>query len=75
MKRGISSGELDAISRERVERLLRNELPEDDPYGLGKVRSIKDYEKYAGVDFKRRRLTPEAKSGNYNDFRYLNKVA
>lgn len=75
MKRGISSGELDRISRERVEKLLLGELDKDDPYGLGPVRSLKDYETYAGVDFKKRKLTKEAQSGIYNDYRFLNKVA
>lgn len=73
--RQIKWHELDRLSKIRLNNMLLGQLPEDDEYGLGKVRSLHDYEKYAGVNFKTKRLTPEAKSGIYNDFRYMNKVA
>jgi hypothetical protein len=33
------------------------------PYGLGAVRSLADYERYAGVDFARRTVSQAARDG------------
>jgi len=57
--------ERDAISKRRLRKLLREEDSNEDisDYGLGSVRSHRDYELYAGIDFARRRLHREATQG------------
>ena len=44
----------EALSNARYHKLFNGELREDDPYGFGTVRTLHDYEKYAGIDFSRR---------------------
>ena len=46
--------DLDAASRTKVLRLLRGEAVES--YGLGPDRTVKDYEDYAGLSFRTRRV-------------------
>lgn len=36
-------------------------------YGLGTVRTLTDYEKYAGINFKTKERTEECSTGNYED--------
>lgn len=58
--------EMDAASKRRLRHLLKEEDNNIDlgEYGLGTVRTHRDYEIYAGIDFKRRLLHPDAKKGN-----------
>lgn len=57
--------ERDEYSKKRVRQLLGEEDYSIDlgVYGLGKERSIGDYEKYAGFDFKNRRIQSSAITG------------
>ena len=45
--------ELDAISKEKIKRLLAGETV--DRYGLGSIRTLEEYEQYAGLSFRLRR--------------------
>lgn len=58
--------ERDEYSKQRIRQLLGEENYNIDLgiYGLGKTRSIQDYEKYAGFDFKNRRILNKAISGD-----------
>ena len=53
--------ERDAISKRRLRKLLREEQNNEDisGYDLGEVRTHRDYEVYAGINFAERRLDPE----------------
>lgn len=57
--------ELDTASKRRLGKLLREEENDEDltGYGLGDVRTHRDYERYAGIDFASRRLHPETLVG------------
>ena len=57
--------EQDAVSKRRLRKLLREEANDEDisAHELGGVRSHRDYERYAGIDFARRRLHPETLLG------------
>jgi hypothetical protein len=57
-----SAVERDAASLARVERFLI-ERPAG-PFACGNVRSFAEYEAYAGLDFRRRIATPEARRGD-----------
>ena len=60
-----TSCELNNTSLKRLRQLLREEDNNIDlgEYGLGKVRSFEDYEKYAGINFKERKLHPDTVKG------------
>jgi hypothetical protein len=49
----IEWGQRDLLSRSKVKKLLAGEAV--DPFGLGAVRTIADYEQYAGLSFRLRR--------------------
>ena len=57
--------ERDVLSKRRLRHMLQEEDNGIDlgVYGLGTVRSHRDYELYAGIDFKNRRLQQEAIDG------------
>lgn len=55
--------ERDVESKKRVWKLLHGDFPVSDPYGLGTVRTLEDYEKYAGVDFRQMTLETETLGG------------
>lgn len=57
--------QLDAISKARVRALFRMEDSPIDfgPFGFGTVRTLADYERYAGIDFRNRRLHRETLDG------------
>lgn len=57
--------EMDKRSKMRLRHMLQEEDNNIDlgEYGLGNVRTHKDYELYAGIDFKRRRLHPKTLAG------------
>lgn len=57
--------ERDRISKMRLRQMLYGESHGMDLgcYTLGNVRSLADYERYAGIDFAGRRLHPEARQG------------
>lgn len=57
--------EMDNDSKRRLRHMLQEEDNNIDlgEYGLGKVRSHRDYELYAGIDFKRRLLHPKTLQG------------
>lgn len=59
-------GERDKYSKERIRQLLGEEDNGIDLgiFGLGKVRSIDEYEKYSGIDFKKRRIQKCAINGD-----------
>jgi Glycosyltransferase (GlcNAc) len=57
-----SAAERDAASLARVERFLLDHPV--GPLACGNVRSFADYEAYAGLDFRRRTATPEARRGD-----------
>lgn len=72
--------ERDDYSKKRIRQLLGEEDYGIDLgiYGLGNIRSIADYEKYTGFDFKNRRIQKEAIDGKeppivYNDENEYNK--
>jgi hypothetical protein len=56
---------LDSYSKQKLRKLLQEEDNNIDIgiYGLGNVRSHSDYEKYAGINFKLRKLHPDCVSG------------
>lgn len=58
--------EKDVVSKKRLRKLLREEGNDSDLTGfdLGTVRTHRDYEIYAGIDFANRRLSPCAISGD-----------
>jgi hypothetical protein len=59
-------GELNSWSFSRYKSLLGVDgaSPQDfGPYGLGKQRSLEEYEKFAGVDFRNRKVHIEAREG------------
>ena len=51
-----SRNERDEASREKIAHLLRGELGPDQPFGLGPARSLEDYEAYAGISFRLRKI-------------------
>lgn len=57
--------EMDNESKKRLRHMLQEEDNNIDlgEYGLGNVRSHRDYELYAGINFKTRSLHPETKKG------------
>jgi len=57
--------EMDNESKKRLRHMLQEEDNDIDlsEYGLGNIRTHRDYELYAGIDFKRRILHPDAKKG------------
>jgi hypothetical protein len=57
--------EMDTSSKRRLRHMLQEEDNNIDlgEYGLGNVRTHHDYELYAGINFKLRRLHPAAKEG------------
>lgn len=64
-------GKLDRRSNERVESMLTGKNNVDlGRYGLGTERTLEQYEKYAGVDFKERTFIDRAKTGR-PDIKYL----
>lgn len=62
---GLAWHERDQISKRRLRKMLREEENDEDitGYGLGGVRAHGDYERYAGIDFGRRRLHRETVTG------------
>lgn len=57
--------ERDVISKRRLRKMLREEANDEDIAGfdLGSVRTHRDYELYAGIDFAKRRLHKDATTG------------
>ena len=58
----------DVLSQQRVRRLLEMEpIAKEDfgPYGLGTVRSLKEYERFSGVDFRGQCFGARAWGGRY----------
>jgi hypothetical protein len=57
--------DMDSDSKRRLRHMLQEENNNIDLgiYGLGNVRSHRDYELYAGIDFKNRRLHPDTLKG------------
>jgi len=53
--------ETDTISKKRLIKLIEGQ--DLGIYGCGKIRSIKDYSIYAGIDFEKRRIITEATEG------------
>jgi hypothetical protein len=47
--------------------LLLKELPSDDPYGLGKVRTIEEFQEFIGLDFRSRTSLRHSKLGVKNN--------
>jgi hypothetical protein len=67
-------GDRDFYSKQRIRQMLGEEELGIDLgiYGLGKVRSIEEYEKYAGIDFKKRRIITDAINGVDPPLRFNN---
>lgn len=57
--------EMDLESKRRLRHMLQEEDNQIDlgEYGLGSIRTHHDYELYAGIDFKNRRLHPDTTAG------------
>ena len=70
---GLAWHERDAISKKRMRKMLREEDNDADitGYDLGTVRTHRDYELYAGIDFARRRLHKETIAGMEPPCTYL----
>lgn len=74
--------EMDNDSKRRLRHMLQEEDNNIDlgPYGLGKVRTHRDYELYAGINFKLRKLHPDTLKGinppvnDYTDWDKLEEV-
>lgn len=66
----------DEISHSRVRKLLKidNEINDINfgPYGLGPIRTLEEYEKYAGLDFKKRRVQKHTYELNLGSPEYQN---
>ena len=62
---GMAWHERDVISKRRLRKMLREEDNDEDitGYDLGDVRTHRDYERYAGIDFAGRRLHHETVKG------------
>lgn len=65
---------LNTLSVERIHYLLTGERPthsealvDIDNYSMGEVRSLSDYERFAGVDFQARRIENRAASDRFQD--------
>jgi hypothetical protein len=69
-KLGVDWFNKQEYARKKIRCLLRTE---EDPnidlkgYDLGTVRTLHDFEKYAGINFKTKERTEECSSGNYED--------
>lgn len=63
--------------QKRFERLLNinNENYDMGEFGLGKERSVKDFEKFAGIDFKNRIVYMSAENGNFEDENLKNQIS
>lgn len=72
----MSWGDRDIISKKRIRQLLGEEDNNIDlgVYGCGNVRSLGDYEKYAGFDFKNRRIHSCAIRGDEPPVIYENEI-
>jgi len=70
----LTWNERDAISKRRLRKMLREEENDEDltGYDLGGVRTHRDYELYAGIDFARRRLQQSMLRGDDPPCRYEN---
>ncbi len=62
------------LAKERVQHLLRIKfssnsvaLKDLNKYGLGDVRSLHDYERFAGISLRNKQLSERALQGNFND--------
>ena len=57
--------DMDIISKKRLRKMLKEEDNDSEIgiYGLGTVRTHKEYEVYAGIDFEKRLLHPNTKKG------------
>ncbi|MEP6671434.1 MAG: GlcNAc-transferase family protein [Chthoniobacter sp.] len=71
---GLAWHERDVISKRRLRKMLREEDNEEDVtgYDLGTVRTHREYELYAGIDFARRRLHKETVQGAEPPSTYVN---
>ena len=64
-KRNVKYSVLNIISFKIIDDLLSGKY--EGEYGFGKERTLEDYEKYAGINFKTKERTLECSSGNYED--------
>lgn len=71
---GLAWHERDLVSKRRLRKLLREEENDEDltGYDLGAVRTHRDYELYAGIDFARRRLQRATIAGIEPPNEYVN---
>jgi hypothetical protein len=71
----------DKISKARVAHTFRTffsnqpeVLNELEKYGLGKKRSLKDYERFSGVDFRKMKQKESAKQGIFEEWQEVSKI-
>lgn len=65
-----NAAKLTQVSSRKIEGLMMGEPVELGMYGLGNVRAVEQYEKYAGINFKERFVSERAKTGR-PDLNYL----
>ncbi len=72
----LSWQERDKISRSRVKHFLKVELSNDDlvtknldNHSLGYKRSLRDYERFSGIDFRKRRTREYSKQGIFEEWK------
>jgi hypothetical protein len=58
----VTAQQRDVASKRKVARLLTH--PQIGPFGCGVARTAAEYEAYAGVNFRRRHISPEARLGH-----------
>jgi hypothetical protein len=64
-KRLVKYNDLNTKSFSIIDELLTGKY--EGEYGFGKERTLEDYERYAGINFKTKERTEECSSGNYED--------
>jgi len=64
-KRNVKYSVLNIISFKIIDNLLSGKY--EGEYGFGNERTLEDFEKYAGINFKTKERTEECSSGNYED--------
>jgi [Skp1-protein]-hydroxyproline N-acetylglucosaminyltransferase len=55
--------QMEEYAVQRTNDLIYGRLSPEDPYGLGTVRTVKDWERYAGIDIRAQTATPRSFAG------------
>ena len=63
--------ELQARSKERISRIINNEIT--GTFGLGHIRSLDEYKKLSGIDIKNRKIVDEDKANTFKKLYHLDR--